>query len=128
MTRFTTLVGDDGETVTAIHDTLLNLEWHPTSLRGKNWQHCMDQVVALGDDWRAPTVDELASLCDRTRREPACDPVLNMPFDDWHWSSSPVVGWPEGAWYVCFDLGYVGSYLRYTSGFVRPVRVARARQ
>ena len=122
MSRFTRL--ESG----VIHDALLNLEWHAESIRGRNWQDAMDKAAALGDDWRAPAIDELASLCDRTRREPACDPVLNMPFDDWHWSSSPVVGWPEYAWLVYFDLGDVDDGHRNDGGFVRPVRVARPRQ
>lgn len=112
----------------AILDELHKLEWFPSSIRCDSWQEAMDKAEALGDGWRAPTADELASLCDRTRREPACDPALNMPFDDWHWSSSPVVGWPESAWFVDFGYGYVGYDDRVSGGFVRPVRAARARQ
>lgn len=119
MTRFTKLPSG------AIHDATLGLEWHAQSFKGDSWQAAMDKCASLGDDWRLPTVDELASLADRTRSTPACDPIFEMPTSDWHWSSSPVVGWPEGAWYVYFGLGGVGYGHRNRSGFVRPVRVAR---
>jgi hypothetical protein len=112
----------------AILDNQLNLEWHPESFEVSSHQAAVDKVASLGDDWRLPTVDELASLVDRTRAKPACDPVLNMPYSDWHWSSSPVVGWPELAWVVFFNFGGVYSSGRNSSGFVRPVRAARPRQ
>lgn len=106
-----------------IHDAQLELEWYPTSIRVESWQHAMDQADALGDGWRAPTIDELSSLCDRTRREPACDPVLEMPFDDWHWSSS---AGPRDAWFVYFNFGVVSLSRLVGSGFVRPVREAKS--
>lgn len=108
------------------HDTLLSVEWYPKSIRAESWREAMDQVAALGEGWRAPTIDELSSLCDRTRREPACDPVLEMPFDDWHWSSSAVVGWPEYTWAVHFYGGGVLDGGRDGGGFVRPVREAKS--
>lgn len=111
-----------------IRDSALNLEWQAQSFKCENWQAAMDKAASLGDGWRAPTIDELASLCDRTRCEPACEPIFEMPFDDWHWSSSAVVGWPEGAWLVYFNGGYVNNAYRGYSGFVRPVRAARPRQ
>lgn len=106
----------------AIHDAQLGLEWATSSIEVANHQAGVDAIAAMGDDWRMPTVDELASLVDRSRAKPACDPVLNMPWSYWHWSSSPVVGWPEGAWFVGFDGGVVGYHHRGASGVVRPVR------
>lgn len=119
MSRFTKL--PDG----GVHDATLNLEWHAQSFECDTWQAAMDKAAALGDGWRAPTVDELASLCDRTRWQPACDPIFEMPYSDWHWSSSPVVGWPVLAWSVDFSSGNVYDNYRDNSGFVRPVRAAR---
>jgi hypothetical protein len=107
-----------------IHDALLNVEWHRESFRASNFQAAVDKCTSLGEGWRMPTMDELSSLIDRVRSNPACDPILNMPFEDWHWSSSPVVGWPEYAWYVNFYGGDVNYNLRNLSGFVRPVRAA----
>lgn len=109
-----------------IRDTLLSVEWYPKSIHADTWQEAMGKAASLGEGWRAPTIDELAALCDRTRREPACDPVLEMPFDDWHWSSSAVVGWPEDAWGVNFRYGAVDYDHRASSGFVRPVREAKS--
>ena len=70
------------------------------------------------------------NLADRSRRQPAIDTKYfkDTPESRWHWSSSPVVGWPEYAWNVDFNSGDVSSGHRSDGGFVRPVRAARARQ
>lgn len=106
-----------------IRDTLLSVEWYPKSIHADTWREAMDQAATLGEGWRAPTIDELSSLCDRTRREPACDPVLEMPFDEWHWSSS---AGPRDAWFVYFNFGVVSLSRLVGSGFVRPVREAKS--
>jgi hypothetical protein len=109
-----------------VHDALLNVEWHPVSIAVNNWQDAQDQAAALGDGWRCPTVDELCTLPDRTKCNPAIDTTYFPDTrSDWYWSSSPVVGWPEHAWGVNFYGGYVYG-LHRGSGFVRPVRVRRA--
>lgn len=106
-----------------IRDTLLSVEWYPTSIRADTWQEAMDKVASLGDGWRAPTRAELVTLIDDTRRDPAVDVEFfeNLPAD-WHWSSSDVVGWPGYAWFVYFGDGGVDYSRRLGSGFVRPVR------
>jgi hypothetical protein len=119
--RFTKL--DNGY----VHDALLNVEWHPVSIAVDNWQEAQDKAAALGDGWRCPTVDELCTLPDRTKCNPAIDTTY---FPDthsgWYWSSSPVVELSARAWSVGFYYGYVYGHPRNGSGFVRPVRAAKA--
>jgi len=73
-----------------------------------------------GLSWRVPTLDELASLVDRSRSEPASD-FPDMP-PAWFWSSAPYVGNADLAWDVYFRYGFVDGSYRYSSYAVRLVR------
>jgi len=75
-------------------------------------------------DWRVPTLEELESLVDRTRANPATAPEFSSPGCDagcddptdvtcsctalrFYWSSTPVAERGSRAWSVRFDLGTV---------------------
>ena len=62
------------------------------------------------DDWRLPTIDELNSLVDRSRVNPAID-VTAFPSTPyiWFWSSSPYAGSEFTAWRVSFYGGVVNN-------------------
>ena len=73
--------------------------------------------------WRVPNLKELESLVD----ERCDDPSINSRFfpntPSWlFWSSSPHADYSNGAWYVDFDDGYVGSSSKYLQADVRLVR------
>ncbi len=76
-----------------------------------------------GRAWRVPTVDELASLVDRSRRHGSVSGFPDMPLEDF-WSSSPYVGNAGYAWLVNFDYGSVNS--RFRGNFA--VRLVRSGQ
>jgi hypothetical protein len=85
---------------------------------------CEDYRGAGFSDWRLPTIDELETLRDRTRHDPAADPELGLK-SNWYWSSTPLASSPSAcAWFVGFYYG--SSYWYYQSGefFVRAVRSA----
>ena len=96
------------------------------------WQHALDYVVKLNNenylghnDWRLPTIKELASIVDRSRSYPAIDltyfPVTEST--DGYWSSITYVADTSTAWYAHFGVGvmYPVSKTGY-SFFVRAVR------
>jgi len=96
-----------------------------------NWkdaiQACKELNFAGYKDWRLPTIEELASLVDYSKREPAID---TEAFPDtkssWYWSSTPVAGSVGFAWYVYFYGGGVGDgFYKNSSGYVRPVRASQ---
>jgi hypothetical protein len=85
------------------------------------------------NDWRLPTVDELHSIVDYSKAVPG--PAINTtwfantPNSSYYWTSSPVVGGSNLAWFVSFGNGsvinfgssggYLGRSLAYQVRLVR---------
>jgi Protein of unknown function (DUF1566) len=72
-------------------------------------------------DWRMPTVDELKTLL-------KADGDITDQLQDHEeafWSSSPYVGYANGAWYVNFYDGSVGGGNRGNALYVRLVRAGQ---
>jgi hypothetical protein len=84
------------------------------------------------DDWRLPTVQELLSLVDYTKCDPAIDTDFfrNVDTDSWYWTSTPAAASPAAcAWIVHFSNGHSGWHYRSYRSRVRAVRsVSRASQ
>lgn len=78
------------------------------------------------DDWRAPTVEELFCLADRTRSSPAIDTdAFPDTKSDWYWTSTPYKPNSGFAWIVGFGSGY-SSYVHHDgSSCVRAVRASQ---
>ena len=115
----------DGDTV---HDARTGLIWSRTSLpAGRcNWKDAHEAAAGctLGgfSDWRLPTIQELLSIVDYERSEPAIDPVFECG-DSWYWTSTPLKSSPSVyAWFVFFSGGDSGWGDQGDEGFVRAVR------
>jgi hypothetical protein len=81
-------------------------------------------TLAGSAEWRAPTVEELFPMADRTRFEPAVDPE-EYPFieSDWYWTSTVDPSSPSGyAFLVIFGYGSAGLDGQYGRGRVLAVR------
>ena len=93
-------------------DNFTGLEWQRKAAEPRSQasaqKYCRDLVLNGKDDWKLPTVEELSTLPDRHRRNPAIDvdAFPNTPTESF-WTSSAVVGEPNGAWDVDFYYGYV---------------------
>lgn len=83
------------------------------------------------DDWRLPTIQELLSIVDYSRRSPAIDTNFFWGTkNDWYWSSTPAAASPaDCAWIVNFNNGNSNWNNHDNRNQVRAVRsVPRASQ
>ncbi len=87
-------------------------------------------------DWRIPNVKELQSIVDYGTDSPAVAAAFNTNCgvaactvktcsctqSTHYWSATTGAGDPDGAWYVGFFNGLVGTDFKSTNGYVRAVR------
>ena len=89
-------IRDDKRSI--VKDTLNNLMWQDTKgveIRKKSWkeaiQYC-DNLKWLGyDNWRLPTINELYSIVDLSKKAPAINSAfkhVTIGLNDWYWSST----------------------------------------
>lgn len=110
-----------------IVDASTGLMWQKLEGGKRSWEEailfCEKLTLADHDDWRLPDINELVSLVDRTRHDPAVDRQF---FPDVassvYWSSSTSPGNTEFAWFVSFYSGNVNNYDKRYSYYVRCVR------
>ena len=89
------------------------------------WANAMNYCSSLtlvGKTWRLPTVNELANLVDYGRSSsPSIDTTAFPGTQSEYWSSSEVAYNTNYAWDVVLGNGYVGSYNKLGSTYVRCV-------
>ena len=113
----------DSDVVT---DTETGLMWMQSNdLSNRYWLSALDYCHYLElhgyTDWRLPNVNELVSLVDYGRFDPAIDPVFACP-SNFFWSSSPSVTRSSDAWRVNFSDGLAFHYSKDNKCYVRCVR------
>lgn len=133
--RFTK-IGADGRPTTAahvaVHDAKTGLVWAAEPLQGGNafthaeaMKACADLDLFGHKDWRAPTIEELLSIVDYSRADPAMDADLFKGPYGWAWSST-VAAAPAGcAWFVTLGGGDSVRYFQVHRGHVRAVRAGQ---
>jgi hypothetical protein len=92
-----------------VYDETHNLKWTKTIGEEMIWKaalkHCEDLEYAGETDWRLPNINELASIIDYSRSNPASlFPGLTSPY---LWSSTTYIGYPSSAWIVDMSSGTV---------------------
>ena len=116
-----------------VSDSTTGLEWQDNSDTNgtqRTWQEAINYCEALTldthDDWRLPNINELKSLIDRSKREPAIkgDVFEYIGTNNYYiyWSSTSVVGYEVNAWFVAFNVGFVDGNDKGNDGYVRCVR------
>ena len=106
-------------------DTKTNLMWMQNQL---DREFTFDEAIVIThefagfNDWRLPTIDELASIINYQSNPAYFEEFRFEVIDSRFWSSSPYVGDTYYAWYVYFDGGDVSYNYR---GDAFPVRLVR---
>jgi hypothetical protein len=105
-----------------VKDELVGVEWGPSSTDRMNWKDANDYCKKQGG--RLPEVDELITLVDRSKYNPAINvEIFPDTKSDFYWSATAYAVNPAYAWFVYFYDGVVGSdYKGYDGSCVRPVR------
>ena len=100
---------NDGTTVL---DTTTGLEWtaDAISTSSMDWEDAKkavaDAKVAGHTDWRLPTIQELLSLVDYERRDPAINTDFFTCKSSYYWTSTSVASSSGFAWLVHFHDGH----------------------
>jgi hypothetical protein len=122
------LDAQDGEHV-AVRDRATGLIWSRGTLPGGRMNHekatkaCADLTLMGFTDWRLPTIQELLSIVDYSRHEPAIDVSVFDCEDAYYWTSTPCAWAPaDAAWIVSFDDGNASYDDRDGDYCVRAVR------
>jgi hypothetical protein len=107
-------------------DNRTGLIWTSGNVGGgrMTWAEAEKTAAAVGEGFRLPTVDELQTLVDRTKYNPALRGAEFFigPESSYYWTSSPDASDPDCAWVVHFNDGYVLLGYRSSPAFVRAVR------
>ena len=107
---------------------LQQLEWSQTLLDGETvtLSDAEEAVAKLGEGWRLPTRQELESLLDLSRHDPAID-TSNYPDTKScaYWTSTPCAWNSAARWVVYFGYGYVADDDRNHYACVRAVRAGQ---
>ena len=113
-------------TTQIVTDTNTKLQWQDNESVSKKWTEAIDycEALTLGgyNDWRLPNQNELRSIADRSKREPAISSTFQYVAYYYYWSSSTVVGDEYRAWGVNFNYGYDDWRNKSDEYYVRCVR------
>ena len=92
----------------------------------KTWsgakEYCANLRLDGYDDWRLPDYNELLSIVDYTKYNPAIKSGFKNIASNNYWSSSPDVSGSSNAWEVIFNDGYTNYNDKSNKGYVRCVR------
>jgi len=115
-----------------VKDTKLGLMWqdnYSAKTTEKTWsrakKYCRNLSLAGYSDWRLPSYNELLSIVDYDRYEPAIMPSfknVTSKYFNYFWSSSEAVSGAKYAWEVDFSGGGTLSLSKSDEYFVRCVR------
>jgi len=127
----------DGCGTGTVKDNITGLCWEKDgSTSGKTWQEALNECSNLDlgghKDWRLPNIKELQSIVNYGNWFPAIGedtvggsgtgaPFVNTVSNS-YWAGTSYADRPSYAWCVYFGNGYVGSYGKASTYYVRCVR------
>lgn len=101
-------------------DIRTGLEWSLETIGQHDWQSAIKCCEDLGSEWRLPTIQELLTLINYYKYNPATDlPDMVLSY---YWSSTTYANYTYYAWFVHFGHGYGGCSSKSNFYYVRAVR------
>ncbi len=121
------LQADFTKTGNIVKDSLSKLEWQDDAVGSSiTWQAAIDRCEALEldgySDWRLPNINELKSIVDRSKVNPAIAVGFENTSSNYYWSSTSYEKNKSYAWVVFFHYGRVDSSAKGNNSDVRCVR------
>ena len=96
------------------------------SQKQMNWQqarkYCKNLKLAGHKDWRLPTIQELSTIIDLDRYNPAIAKEFKNVKSDWYWTNTSCASNSNDAWGLYFKYGSDYHDYKNSSAYVRCVR------
>ena len=110
-----------------VMNTISKLEWQDNEIGSTtDWESAIERceilVLSGYSDWRLPNINELKSIVDRSKYNPAIVDSFQNTDSSSYWSSTSDEGNSDYAWLVYFYDGGVGNYGKSSNLYVRCVR------
>ena len=121
------LLADFSKTGNIVTDAVTGLQWQDdavdSSMRwGNAITYCESLDLGGHNNWRLPNINELKSIIDRSKENPAIvDGFENINSSN-YWSSTTVKNDQKNAWIVLFSKGYVRRKGKGGGAYVKCVR------
>ena len=110
-------------------DSSTTLQWQDDINVSKTWtqaiEYCENLTLGSHIDWRLPNENELYSLSDMSKSNPAIESIFKNVASYFYWSSTTYAGGSGYAWYVYFDYGGQFYGIKTNSYYVRCVRAGQ---
>jgi len=124
------LVDNGDGTVT---DTVTGLMWQQVAIETMPWSnaliYCDTLDLADYDDWRLPDRNELGTIVDYSKYNPAIDlSVFFETMPSGYWSSTVYADDTNNAWRVHFYAGHINGSYKLNNHYVRAVRAGHVRR
>jgi len=121
------LQADFTKTGDIIKDSVSKLEFQDDAVGSQMpWEDAITycEALTLGGhgDWRLPNINELKSIVDRSKVNPAIVTAFTNTSSSNYWSTTTYERNKNYAWYVGFSNGNVSGFTKGYSGYVRCVR------
>ena len=109
------------------------MDWNDGGCDGdaitRTWHDALEVAANAGDGWRLPSIEELRSIVEHCRVEPAINlEVFPGTSSSRFWSASPSAEEEDSAWFVNFNPGNDGYWYKSHDDFHFRVRLVRVGQ